>query len=264
MNFRRIRATTLVAVLMAAALAVAVQVSAPLAVRVPLGLAVALVMPGFLGYRAVRGRLPNTLADAAISLVVSIGVLAVFGIALNLLPAGLTSTSWSVALLALSIVLGAVGDHRRESPSAQSVAKPRRARSRWWWLPGRPGLVHIGQLLVCAGLLCAAGVVTVNSQRADLDRQHMTEMWLTSDGSRNVVHVRNEEGIPVEYRIVTSVVGNGQSTTTMRLSDGAEWTTSIEAPRSASVARPFPISVSLYRGNEESVYREVRINKAPA
>jgi hypothetical protein len=50
----------------------------------------------------------------------------------------------------------------------------------------------------------------------------------------------------------------------MHLSDGAEWTTSIDAPPdSTSVATPFPISVRLYRGNEESLYREVRIDKAP-
>jgi uncharacterized membrane protein len=264
-NLRWTSAQTLVAVLSAVALIVAVQVSAPLAIRVPLGLVVAVIMPGFLGFRAVRRRVPNTLADAAVGLIGSVGILVVLGIALNLLPTGLTPTSWAIALTVLLTVLGAVGDYRREAPEPIDFVKPRRAR-RGSWLPRRLEVVRTGQLLFSIALLCTGAAITVNSQYVESDSQHLTEMWIVSDGDQHVVHVRNEEGTAVNYEMVTSVVDGVDSTTRIRLTDGAEWTTTIvEPPRlNLPASTPFPVSVSLYRGDEESVYRQVRINRPPA
>ena len=265
MNRSPVSAVAMVGVLSAMALVIAVLTSAPLVVRVPLGLAVAIVMPGILGFRALRGRLPDTLTDVAVSLVASVGVLALLGVVLNLLPAGLTATSWSIALLCIALVLGGVGDYRRHTGSTANVARPRRAKGRSW-MPRRVSVPQALMVLACAGLLCAGAVVTLDSRRTNLEKQHLTEMWLSHDNGQPVVHVRNQEGLDVDYRIVVSVAGSQETEKTVRLSNGAEWSTTIPTPRGVESpsATPFPLSVRLYRGDEKAVYRQVRITQAPA
>ena len=264
MNLRRISADSIVGVLAAIALVVAVQTSAPVEVRVPLGVAVAVVMPGLLGFRALHGRRPDTVIAAVICLVASVGVLALLGVVLNLLPPGLTSTSWSVALLGIAVVLGAVGDYRRHANSRADVAVTRRATGRRW-TPGRRWLAVALTTLACAGLLGAGAALTLSSKHAELGRQHLTEMWLSQDNGHPVVHVRNEEGFDADYRIVISVAGNGQKEETMRISDGAEWSTTITTPPDLESPSPtlLPLSVSLYRADEKVAYRQVRITRAP-
>ena len=262
MRLTSVSVTTLVAVLMAAGLIVAVQMSAPWPLRVPLGLAVAVLMPGVLGYRVVRRCLPKTLSDGALGLVTSIGALAVSGLALNLLPVGLNAISWSVALLAIALVLGVVGDYRCRIGRPTSGDELGRAnegsRTR------HPRLVRVGQLLACTALLLVGGAVTLNSQRAELGRQPLTEMWLSTDGNRQLVHVRNQEKTAIDYRLVTSTVGNTPATTTLRLAPGEEGMHSIAAPPGSDFSSAdSPVSVSLYRGTEEAVYRTLRINRAP-
>ena len=70
-----------------------------------------------------------------------------------------------------------------------------------------------------------------SSKHAELDRQHLTEYGRSHDNGQPVVHVRNEEGLDVDYRIVVSVAGKPRdSRRPYACPDGAEWSTTIAAP----------------------------------
>jgi hypothetical protein len=56
---------------------------------------VAFLIPGWLGFRALRGHPPRTLVDAALSLSGSVGILIALGILLDLFEPGLTPETWS-------------------------------------------------------------------------------------------------------------------------------------------------------------------------
>jgi uncharacterized membrane protein len=260
MNKQSLGIQSSIAVLLASTLVVAAWLDAPVGVRIPLGLLVALVLPGWLGFRAVRGHSPQTLTDGAVSLIGSVGTLVALGICLDFLDLGLTPESWSLGLLVISVVLALAArlrianwrDAVEGHPDPDSLKK-------FNWQPQQARTVM--QIVVSAALLSAAAITAVGSQRAEIDDQPLTELWLTGDVETQLVHVVNHEDSPTNYRIVVWVKGQKQSTTEFQLADGKEWTTNINVPPRSRDKRGTPvIAVSLYRGDAKEAYRSVHVN----
>ena len=254
---------TSIGVMVASTLVVAVQLDAPAAVKTPLGLLVAVILPGWLGFCAVRGHPPRTLVDAALSLIGSVGFLMALGIFLDLFDAGLTPEVWSLGLLVVSVVLTLVAAFRQVNSLDAAEAEKNlssvtnRSRGR------RQRILTVVQLAVSAALLGLAAIVTLTSQRELLAGQGLTELWLSGDSETQLVQVLNREGGPIDYRITVSVQGEQRQTTSFRLADGEEWTTTVNLPERPPKGRKTPvIAVSLYRGDEVEVYRKVHFSPA--
>jgi len=258
---RRLVWELLTSMLLAVLLVLTIKIDAPAAIRVPLGLLAAFGLPGGLGFLAVRRRWPRDLSEAAVALVASVGVLAVLGLVLNLSTGGLTPTSWSVGLCALTVLLAATGALRvvTKTPGLESVWHHDRIPA----IGGaRKVLTVVATTLVCLALLGVAVIVTSTSERQRTASQHMTELWLTSVGEQQTVHVRNAEAQVMEYRLFIAVAGRQQRTATLTLGDGQEWTATVRAP----VIRdePSPFAAYLYLADSTVVYREVHVNRAPS
>lgn len=290
----RIGAEVLGGVLLALALAVAVQAGAPPAVRIPLGLVVALLVPGMSGFHAVCRRSARSMSDIAVSLAAGVGVLAVLGIVLNLLPSGLTPAAWSLGLLDVSLALAAVCLARSGGalPVRPARARPEDAggatghRLLITRATTRPGEEVAGAralvdrapttwdarrltravvpLVVCAVLLGLGAAVTLGSQRAQLRASHLTELWLTGNGIHQTVHLRNREGAAMNYRVVVSVQGRPGPARKVRLAEAEDWTTAVDVPavdQPRGARAESLVAVSVYRMNEKAVYRQVHVNR---
>jgi hypothetical protein len=258
---RRVIREVLVCVLLTVLLVVAIEAEAPTGIMVPLGLLVAFGVPGWLGFVAVRGRRPGNPSEAAAALLGSVGTLAALGIVLNLATTGLTPTSWSVAVFAIAVLLAPVAALRVLTTPSGKETHPAKER-----VLEDVGVRRVRSVLVpiiiCLGLLIVGAIVTVTSQRQHIASQHLTELWLTSVAEHETVHVRNDEGATMQYRLVVTVAGKRHPATTLTLGDGLEWTTTIEAPLLRD--EPSPFAASLYFGDDPTVYREVHLNRPPA
>jgi len=250
-----------IAVLLASLLAVAVRLDAPAPIQIPLGLVVAFLIPGWLGFRALRGHPPRTLVDAALSLSGSVGILIALGILLDLFEPGLTPETWSLGLLVVSTVLALVAVSRlgtsSETPEASEDALPAGSGSR-----RRRRMQIVVQVVVSLALLSGAAVTTLSSQREENANQPLTELWLAGDQRTQIVHVVNREGRPMSYRLAVSVQGKRRAVTEFQLAAGKEWVSSVNLPERRRGGRDAPVlAVSLYRGDEKEAYRKVHVRR---
>ena len=288
----RLGIEVLVGVLLAVVLVLTVLLGAPAGVRVPLGLLVTLVVPGLCAFHAVQRRPVRSLSEVAVSIAAAVGLVILLGIVLNLLPVGLTPLSWSLGLLDVTLALAAVCVLRspervrttpaRSMPADASVTRRRRGApvavadetpppparasvpTHHGWTDGRRLSTGLLPLALCGALLTVGAVVTVSSQRAELGTQRLTEVWLAGSGNARSVHLRNQEGIDMEYRVVVSVQGRARPAQAVPLAPDQEWVTTVDLPATARrTAGAAPVlAVAVYRSGQQAVYREVHLNRA--
>ena len=236
---------------------------APVPVQAAFGLVSALLAPGFLASVLVRRRYPGTVTEVALGLIGSVGMLIVLGVVLNLLPWGLTPATWSIALIALTLVL-AVAVFRRprshpETEAARDADRPSSSSPR-----ERRFAPVAAAVLACAALLITATLVTTSSQRDSVQAQRLTELSLSQKRGIPHIHITNAEGGPMTYRLVISAAGRPAQTMEVSLQDGEQWNRDLKAVPAKTARGDEPVlSVALFRADDRAPYREVHLNRAP-
>jgi len=173
----------------------------------------------------------------------SVGIMILGGLLLNL-TGGLTRPHWlilsSVVVAAASLV-GWVRSGERAGTETAAGAPAGEERSRGVTRPSlRQAALLLGAVVVVAGAL-------VLSQRtnAESSREHFVQAWILPRPSGDIfsttaqLGVRNEEGEP-EVLVIVVKVGSSDSSRTVDLRDGQEWTHKVARnlgqPVSATVA----------------------------
>jgi hypothetical protein len=220
-----------------------VVAGAPTWLLLPVAVPLVFLVPGYVIMRAVSpapraGRLALVVAT-------SIGTVALAGLVLNLLPAGLTATTWSVGLFVI-VAAAAVGAAlRRDAPPPAQVRPPTWATSL--------------KALLCLALVVATAAVAVVSQHHALERQRYTELAYEprSDGSQ-VIAVRNREGARTEYVLRVTVGGRPSHQLPIGLSDGDSWTYDVRRLSGVAGAHEGErVEVDLSRPNDRTPYRRL-------
>lgn len=235
------RAVCLVAVVLAT---VAVLSGAGSALTIPLGAMLVLVLPGYAWLGAVRHHELQPLASGVLVVMASIGLAIVLGLELNLLPGGLTRSAW-VAGLSLVTVAGLATSWAR----GRTTPGPNRPFAT---LRG-PSPATAFKITVVILLVGATGAVSVASQNAWIERQHLSELALARSGAVPVVYVRNREGRRITYT-VTVWVGRQRATRfQVRLGSGSRFT----RPLNTAPVGTATLKVTLDRPGAPSPYRVV-------
>jgi uncharacterized membrane protein len=236
--------------LLASAQAGCVMAGVPAWMTLPIGILMIFVVPGYALLRASGRWDPALPGRTGLVVVTSIGSVALGGLVLNLLPTGLTATSWSVGLLmvvAASAALVWKRDGWRTPPDA-----PR---------PALPAGTTIAKALVCLTLVGVAAAVALTSQTHLNQRETYTELSINPHGAGHEVHVRNREGSTVGYVVEVHVGGQAPENHAMRLADDASWSRAVVSPAAARVRGRRPaITVDLYRAGDARRYRRVVLN----
>jgi hypothetical protein len=161
----------------------------------PVAGGVVLLGPGYVLARVLAGTSWPVDAALAVALVgLAIAVVALTGLALDRLSAGLTADTWPVALDAVAAAVVAVGG----PGTARLDAKLRR--------PRRPGMRAVGIvvcLILAAALAAAALSIGLSGARAQERRQPFVDLWLLPQTSGNVeIGLRSGRSEQTAYRIV--------------------------------------------------------------
>lgn len=219
-------------------------------VRVALALPLVLLMPGYALVAAAFPPRPDRTLDGWERLLLSVGVslasVALIGYVLNLLPGGLTETSWTAVLAGVTIGAGVVGMLRRRGHRPPEVAAV--------GLGGRGAVLLIGAVVVALSALLFA-----RAAASDQRSPGFTQLWLVPAGQRDGqmlrLGVRSFEEQPVRYRV--RVLVNGKAVIAwpvISLTPQQTWETTIALPS----RRPRRVDVFLYRGTtSDKVYRWV-------
>ena len=231
-------------------------------VRVVVGLPFVLVLPGFVLSRAVlpAGGRPgcSSLERVCWTLALDMALLVAGALLLNALPAGLSSTSWTVFLL---LVLAAAGFAARVR-EGQSL----RPRPPAWSRPRLRRLVIGGAAMVIAG---AAIGLAVASEATKADPA-FSQLWLVPEepGPPGAVPpaglqapaaavvtaqlgVQSEEDGTRGFRVEVRPDGWPVQTWSFSLHSGEAWTQSVVVPDRTRT------EALLYRGSDPMPYRQV-------
>jgi uncharacterized membrane protein len=260
-----------------------------------LGLALVILVPGYLGMACALPRADD--ADwtlrIALSLGLSLAFVAFLGIALNLLPWGITLPSVTVADLFLSLALGALAYRRRMTVPAQERLEAtldfQAARWQEYSLPEKGLAVLLVAVLVVATPLLALSLTHPRPTPG------YSELYLlgptgnfsgipsvlnVSQSATVLVVVTDHEGVAVNYTLRVDLVGVGSvynatsgtnqtvelnrttwSTFPVDLASGAAWNQSYTF--SIATAGTWQVQFLLFRGTDLSTpYRFVRLDVA--
>ena len=234
---RRLLPAGLAAVVAAGLLAVV-----PALGGVALGVLV-IVLPGYAVTAAVLPGYALRLSDR-VTVVLSMGValLALGGILLTSLPAGLTFEAWA-GYIALLVVGGLLAAVRRRQPLL-----PRRA-------VGLPSLTSAAPFILA--LAIAGGALAVARSGAyDQDRQlAFTEFWAVSSDDRPIrIGVTSHEQAPTQYRVEVELDGQPiGGWETVELAPGDTWGRELDRAVTAGGI----LQADLYRRGDTSPYRRV-------
>ena len=231
-------------VILAVMLAAPSAIAARQAVEAIAGLVV-LLIPGFgiaWALRPVGEIRPMELVLAGAA--VSIGLVAVGGIALNIVPLSMTRWTW-LALVAL--VLGAVWAFAADR-------EPGSTR-----LPRLRSLEVRQAAMLGGGVVLALSSIVVARVGAAGSDESFTQLWLLRTPAAGVsgrIGVQSREQDPTGYRVVLLVGGSQVQTWSIQLDPGAEW--------SADVTRTVPanvlLTVRLFRDTDPgTVYRQTTL-----
>lgn len=211
----------------------------------------AIVCFGCAGFAVATATLPrrhNAMTGFAGVVASSLAVGIFGGLALNLLPSGLTRFNWATYALAIALAGCAVAHVR-------GLGHPMRWRPNGFAMPPWSSLA---KLTLAGALLAAAGLMSANSFNAH--EQPFTELWLVPDNPARsplrAVHVElgvksHESGV----EDFTVVLDTGKRTVTERvtLEPQQVWTQAV-------IAEGDRLRASLYRGDPaEEPYRTVWI-----
>jgi hypothetical protein len=214
---------------------------------VPLGLFAAFIAPGVALLDLFAPHQLRGLAGAALAAATSMGSLIVGGLLINLFPWGLTALTWSVGLL---VVTGAasIASAVRGWPT-DGDERPR----------ARPRPTTVMRGAGCLILATIALTVAVRSQDAANEAQTFTQLWVTpNEGSVQTVHLSNNEGKPITYRVSIQVADLPPTEQVVTIPNASTWTTDVEADRTGQLER---LLVRVYRdGAGPDPYREVALN----
>ena len=169
----------------------------------------------------------------------SIGIVILGGLLLNLVG-GLTRPHWLIltaAVVGASAVVGWLrGGQRSVEPAEETTADEEHADGLMGTLTLRAVALLVGAVLVVSGAL-------VLSQRtsAESSREHFVQAWILPQPASNAfsttaqLGVRNEEGGP-EVVTIRLRAGSHDSTWTVGLKDGQEWTHEVSRPLGTTVS----------------------------
>jgi uncharacterized membrane protein len=226
---------------LAAALVCVLAPGVPGPVRVAAGVALILVLPGASVARLLLPAGTDKAVVVVTSLALSIAVMVLAALLLDAASVRLTERSWSstvAAIAGFTIVLSSERVARRRS-TGLGVRAPR-VRD--------VALLAAAALLVAGTVLLARRPLTPPSAATGY-----TELWVSPTDTGVQVGVRSHEFAPTRYRLDVS---DGATPlvppTSFTLSTGSTWTTDV-------AARTGSVRASLYRDDEASPYREVRI-----
>lgn len=256
--------------------------------------ALVLALPGYAVTRALfPGRTLDAAEQAAMTIGLSISLAIVAGLILNVLPWGLTESTWGWLLGGLTLAACAVAwqrvqarigatksdlDSRRsaapEGPAPASSAPARAAGAspvpasasnsasaatvarRRAAVPG----LQVAMLVAAAGLVLAAlGVARLGV--AVQPQAPFTQLWLLPGptGTSVQIGVTNHEGSSLGYRLV--VLEDGQQIaqwSPVDLADGVTWQVDYTLPSAGAVLHT--VDVQLFRPTDASPYRETHVS----
>lgn len=243
---RRDAADGAAVVLAAAATAVVLVPSAPVWLRVAVVVPFLLALPGYLALRvAGSGRLgveDRTLLTVGLS----ISILAIAGLALDLLPSGLSRGSW-LAAIDVGVVAALVVARRRPAaaPAPRPVARP---RVRW---------ATVGTLALAGALAVTALTVDIRGAQAQERRERFVEVWLVPSGNHAaLLGIRSAEPSVTGYRVTLADGPRRVRTWSgIRLAWGESWQVTVTLP--ASVHPGETVTARLYRESSPGVVRSV-------
>jgi uncharacterized membrane protein len=226
------------------------------ALRAGLGLPFVLFLPGYALSAALLpdGRM-GLVERLALSLGLSVAVAAIGGLLLNLVPSGLTASSWRFLLLGVTLVASGYAFWRRQHdriPGPGALVTQISVRE--------AALLSSAALLI--GLALGLGATGVNplgrSARADTP---FTQLWAipSQNGQQTVVHLglHNYEGKRIAYRVTLEtdnrVLAEWPQVT---LEDGDSWQAQATLPATLSGQE---VSANAYRAGDTAPYRHVRV-----
>jgi uncharacterized membrane protein len=239
--------------------------SVPLLIALPGYALTAALIPD----RQSLGRTERTVLGVGMSIVLVI----LSGLALNLLPAGITNVTVSVTLAAICLLGVAIGlARRRGQPSHEGSgdakglevgeepeAAVRRSRER----PNGFG----PEFLALAVILTVAAVFVGVLGAVRAPQTQFTQFWMLAGSDPNVVQVgiRDEEGQALQYRIEVETQGQVLRSAEIDLNQGQDTTQIIKLPPLTGTTAQ-AVTARLYRLDQPSTaapYRTTLIWRYP-
>ncbi|MCD2196098.1 DUF1616 domain-containing protein [Actinomycetospora endophytica] len=226
-------------------------------VRIVVGLPFVLVLPGYVLSRAV---LPGTGASCSVlqrvcwTLALDMALLVVSALLLNVLPNGLTGTSWVVLLLLVLPVAGVVAHVRERGPGRARTVLLSRA---WWptiqW-PAPRRLLIAGATVAIAGAAIGLALVSATTQPSP----GFSQLWLQPQGPTTTaapetaqLGVYSDEDATRQFRVEVRPDGEPTQTWSFSLDPGDSWQQSVDVPGDARTV------ALLFRGSDPTPYRQV-------
>lgn len=208
---------------------------------------------------------------ACISLSLSLVAVALGGLALNVLPSGMTTISWQVLLGGMTIGASMVTLWRMQAtlPSRLPIIDIGFDAGSLRWDSTR---LWKGALLFCAALLLGGAVV---SSRHSAQTQHypgFSQLWILPAGGQDThgfilarIGMQNRDAVARTFRVVATLdIASSSHTITeswsaVHLAPGQGWQANVTWARSGS-SSPTQVQVSVYRADAASIiYRQVKL-----
>lgn len=236
--------------------------------QIAAGLPLVLILPGSALTTALWPRRPESggvgarlarlgvgdLERLTSSLGLSIAVAVIGALLLNLLPGGLTRTSWLVFLGATAIVTTVVAATRQHAVWQMHNAVDLASRNRDW-----PGYRQAGTF-VTAVVVAGSALWLAHSSAANVPPPGFTQLWLVPQTNRNndissatraQLGVHGYERGNTDYRLVLRSNDTIIATWSFTLTTDDVWQQMVDLPRGQQLA------ADLYRNGDRTPYRNV-------
>lgn len=226
------------------AIAAWMQSGTPEAIRVVVGGTLVVFAPGYAASKAVFPRRSVKSAEGlALVLAISVTVVIFVTLILNLLPSGLSPTSWTIGIGTVVTVTGAIASHR--NPRHWKIHSRRRS-PRWYEMI----------LFALAAALVIGSLAVSRVPLAPPPTVHgYTDLWLVPEADHIRVGVASFELRPTRYQLELAGTGAPTSTYSLALRPRETWSEAIPGRGGAVEARLWLILPSGAR----FLYRDVRL-----
>lgn len=250
---RRARASLdllVVVALAGAAVGAAVGSVDVVAVRALLTIPLVVALPGYAICAAVGGRRLRSGEGVVFAVGTSLATAALTGLVLDLLPRGLTTTSWAVGLGTVTLVASLAALVRRDGESDVAVQRQKLVLHRLGWQDG---------VLFGLAAVALAGAIVVARAGALHQREQVMFTQLSilpvGHGRRAVtVRVENHEQTRMRYRLVITEGPLPLSESPVTVPDGQTWQATVQVPQLGDATQ---IRANLYRAGRGDIYRHV-------
>jgi hypothetical protein len=198
-------------------------------------------VPAYLTADLVLHGLPTGRVErTVIAVAMSVTLLIIAAQVLNLLPSGITPTSWIVLLGALGLVAAAALARRGAPRRPQLPAAPWRS------------IRTVDAVRLAGAALLGVLAVLIAVQNAEVRTDDgFTQLWIDRSADSARISVQSHELEAGTYRLVVSTE---QEDHDFSLAPGESWFLSVQIPDGAS-----EIDVRLYRADDEEPYRQVDV-----